>query len=340
MDELLRELIDAPGVSGHEDRVRDCILARLPPGLATATDALGNLVVTLGSGAGGPLFVAHMDEIGFVISEVRADGFLRLKPLGGIDPRTVFGRSLRVITDAGEVAGVLAVKPPHLMQDRKKEMGEVPAVTDLLLDIGARSAEEATELGVQVLDPAVVTKEPLTLHGGLLCARALDDRLGCAILVRAIERLVADPPQGPVRFAFTVQEEVGVRGAALLARSLRPEMAFAVDSVSSADWAGAERRLSPAMLGQGVCLRVIDNSCIIPPAFRRELTALAAEEAIPLQTVFSGGGTDARAFQPEGARVMALAFPVRYTHSCVELAHPGDIEATIRFVCAIARRYA
>jgi len=340
MDELLRKLIEVPGVSGCEDRVRACIESHLPPGMATATDSMGNLVVTLGSGEGGPLFVAHMDEIGFVVSEVREDGYLRLKPLGGIDPRTVFGRSLRVITQSREVAGVLAVKPPHLMQDRKKEMGEVPAVTDLLLDIGARSAEEVEALGVKVLDFAVVSKQPLTLHGGLLCARALDDRLGCAILLRALERLAADPPEGPVRFAFSVQEEVGVRGAALLAHSLRPELAFAVDSVSSADWPGAERRLSPAELGRGVCLRVIDNSCIVPPAFRRELVALAAEEKIALQTVFSGGGTDARAFQPEGARVMALAFPVRYTHSCVELAHPGDVEATIRFVCAIARRYA
>jgi len=123
MDDLLRELIEVAGVSGYEDRVRECILSHLPPGLPTTTDEMGNLVVTLGSdgAAGGPLFVAHMDEIGFVVSEVREDGFLRLKPLGGIDPRTVFGRSLCVVTEAGAVAGVIAVKPPHLMQDRKKE---------------------------------------------------------------------------------------------------------------------------------------------------------------------------------------------------------------------------
>ena len=340
MDALLEELICTPGIPGHEDRVRTLIEGRLPPGVATSTDAMGNLVVTLGEGGGGVMFVAHMDEIGFVVSEVRDDGFLRLKPLGGIDPRTVLGRVLRVVTEEGEVCGVVGVKPPHLMTDRSKEMGEVPRVTDFLLDLGTRSAEETAGLGVKILDYAVLDKSVHVLNDKYLCARGLDDRAGCYILLRALGRLVGEDLKGRVHIAFSVQEEIGLRGAALLARKHELEYAFAVDSVTTADWPDVGSDLSPARLGEATCLRVLDNATVIPPAFRKELEALAAEEGIPLQVVFSGGGTDARPFQAEGPQVMSLAFPLRYTHSAVELVHQDDVEATIDLVCAVARRYA
>jgi putative aminopeptidase FrvX len=340
MDDLLRTLIEVPGIPGYEHLVRELIAARLPAGVATETDAMGNLVVRIGGDEPPTMFVAHMDEIGFVVSEVRDDGFLKLKPLGGIDARTVFGRALRIVTERDEIPGVAGVKPPHLMQDRASEMGEVPPVTDLLIDIGARSGEEAAELGVKVLDFAVLFKELRVLNEKLLCARALDDRLGCYILLRAMERLLDGSSVPPACFAFSVQEEVGLRGATLLARRHALEYAFAVDSVSAADWPGAPRELGPAALGAGACLRVLDNASIIPTAFRREIAALAEEEEIPLQIVFSGGGTDAKPFQTEGPQVMSISFPVRYTHSAVEMAHVDDVEQTIRLVCALARRYA
>lgn len=340
MDELLRELIEVPGIPGYEDRVRALVEERLPEGVATQTDAMGNLVATVGEGEKACLFVAHMDEIGFVVSDITAEGFLKLKTLGGIDPRSAFGRVLRVVTAKGEVPGVVGIKPPHLMKSREKEMAEVPGVSEWLLDIGARSREEAQALGVSVLDFAVWDKNPRVLNGRIWCARALDDRVGCYVLLRAMERLAEERFTWKVHFAFSVQEEVGLRGATLLARKFPCELAFAVDSVSTADWPGVSRDLSPARLGEGTCLRVLDNASVIPVAFRKELEALAAKERIPLQTVFSGGGTDAQPFQVEGPQVMSLAFPLRYTHSAVELVHKDDVEATIRFVCAIARKYA
>jgi putative aminopeptidase FrvX len=164
MYELLEELVGVPGIPGSEDRVREFIAGRLPSGLRTATDTMGNLVATLGSGDPSLLFVAHMDEIGFVVSEVREDGFLKLKPLGGTDPRTVFGRLLRIVTGEGELPGVVGVLPPHLMRNRSKEMGEVPAVTDLVVDIGASSRAEAEGMGVRVLDFAVLEKSFAVLN--------------------------------------------------------------------------------------------------------------------------------------------------------------------------------
>lgn len=339
MDELLEELILAPGIPGYEDRVRELVAARLPDGVPAATDSMGNLVATLGDSGPAVMFVAHMDEIGFVVSEVRDDGFLRLKPLGGIDPRTVFGRAVRVVTETGEVAGVVAVTPPHLMRDRAREMKDVPAVEEMLLDVGARSGGEAADLGVKVLDFAVLAKTPRVLNGKYVCARALDDRAGCWVLLRALERLVADGCGGTVHFAFSVQEEVGLRGAARLARAHALEYAFAVDSVSTADWPGVGSDLSPARLGQGACLRVLDNATVIPPAFRKELEGVAREHGIPLQTVFTGGGTDAKPFQAEGPQVMSIGIPLRYTHSAVEMAHTDDLAATVDFVSAVARHY-
>ena len=340
MDELLRELLAVPGVPGYEDRVRELIERRLPAGTETATDTMGNLVATIGAGQKAMMFVAHMDEIGFIVTQIRDDGFLKLKPLGGIDPRTVFAHALRIVTESGELGGVVGVKPPHLMAAKSKERSAVPPVTDFLVDIGASSAAEAADLGVRVLDFAVLYKSPRLLNGKFLCCRALDDRLGCYMLIRALERLKGAALTWKVHFAFSVQEEVGVRGAELLARSYDLDMAYAVDSTSTADFPHVDKDMSCAVLGGGVCLRVLDRSSIIPRAFTKELSGVASDAGIPLQVTFSGGGTDARAFQPEGARVMSIGFPLRYTHSAVEMVHTDDMEQTIRFVCEIAKRYA
>jgi putative aminopeptidase FrvX len=224
------------------------------------------------------------------------------------------------------------------MRDRAKQMNEVPLVTDLIVDIGAATREEAEGLGVKVLDFAVLHKSVRLLNEKYVCARALDDRLGCYILLRAMERLHADrAPACRIHFAFSVQEEVGLRGARLIARRYPVQRAFAVDSVSAGDFPQASPDLSPAAMGGGTCLRVLDNAAIIPRAFTDELVALAEREEIPLQIVFTGGGTDAGAFQPEGPQVMPISFPMRYTHSAVEMVHIDDIEQTIRLVCAIAR---
>ena len=337
MDTLLQTLVGTPGIPGHEHLVRAVVEEALPAGLTRELDAMGNLVVSLGSGEPTRMFVAHMDEIGFLVSEVREDGFLRIKPLGGIDPRTVLGRRLRIVGARGAVDGVVGVVPPHLMRDRAKEMSDVPAVDRMLVDIGARSLAEADALGVRVLDQAVLRKDPGTLGAHLWCARALDDRVGCWVLVKAIERLMGGGHAGTVRFGFSVQEEIGLRGAELLARRLAPEYAFAVDSVSSADFPEVDASLSPARLGEGPCLRVVDNATVIPPAFRDEVAAVAEAAGIPLQIVFSGGGTDAKPFQAVGAHVISLAFPLRYTHSSVELVHRHDAAQLVDLVCALAR---
>ena len=191
-----------------------------------------------------------------------------------------------------------------------------------------------------MLDFAVPEKRLRVLNDKLLCSRALDDRLGCWVLLRALERVRNADLGARVHFAFSVQEEVGLRGADLLARQLEVTHAFAVDSASAADFPGVGADLSPARLGAGACLRVLDNAAIVPRAFTSEIRELAAGHSIPLQVIFCGGGTDARPFQPEAALAMPLGIPLRYTHSMVEMAHADDVEATIDLVEAICGRYA
>ena len=340
MDESLRELIEAPGIAGYEDRVRTWIDGRLPASVERSVDSMGNLVATLGEGERSILFVAHMDEIGFFVTEVRDDGFLKMRAVGGIDPRAMFGQALRIVTERGELPGVVAVTPPHLMQDRVREMAETKPVGEWMVDIGASSAEEARALGVDVLDFAVPEKHCRVLNGKYWSGRALDDRVGCWILLEALSRVQFRDLAARVHFAFSTQEEVGLRGAQLLARRIDADHAFAVDSASAADFPGVGADRSPARLGAGTALRVLDDAAIMPRAFTRELQELAEAESIPLQVIFCGGGTDARSFQPEGARVMALGIPLRYTHSMVETVHADDVEATIRMVEAIIGRYA
>jgi putative aminopeptidase FrvX len=337
---LLQELLDVPGIPGYEYRVKEFIASRLPGEIETTADSLGNLVATIGEGDRAMLFVAHMDELGFVVSEVREDGFLKIKSLGGIDPRTVFGRSIRIVTETGTIFGAAAVVPPHLMTNREKEMGTVPPITDLLIDIGAQSKAEAHSLGVKLLDFAVIEKTFHVLNGKYLCARALDDRLGCFILLEALDRLKSEQLNWKVHFGFSVQEEVGLRGAELLGNRLELDMAFAVDSASSADFPETRQDLSPARTGKGPAFRVLDNRAIIPPAFTKELVGIAEKAGIPHQVIFTGGGTDIGAIQSKGARVMPLAFPVRYTHSAVEMVHIDDVESIIELICAIVEHYA
>jgi putative aminopeptidase FrvX len=153
------------------------------------------------------------------------------------------------------------------------------------------------------------------------------------VLLKAMERIGS--PSAKVHFAFSVQEEVGLRGAGLLARTYEVDQAFAVDSVSAGDFPGVRSDLGNAVLGAGPCLRVLDNAAIVSRDFTARLEEIAKGAGIGLQVVFSGGGTDARAFQPEGPQVMPLAIPMRYTHSAVEMVHLDDVDGTIALVCAI-----
>lgn len=340
MLELLRELVNVHGVTGYEAGIREAIEAKLPAGVEKTVDGLGNLIATIGSGEGGIIFAAHMDELGMVVADIRDDGFLMLKSLGGIDPRVMAGRVMRIKTAKGETKGVVGVKPPHLMFGDRTEMKEVVPFEKMYLDIGADSADEVREMGVEVLDPVTFDKTFEVLNGKYVSARGLDDRAGCAIQLLALEALAGKALKKKVHFAFTVQEERGLRGAQLVGAKFEAQYAFAIDTASSGRTPASDRSMGPAVLGGGPALRAIDNRHISDPAFVREIKEIGEKNGIPMQVIFTGGGTDIAAIEVQGPKSLPIAFPARYTHSPVEMACLEDFENMVKVITVIVEHYA
>lgn len=325
--EELREITRIPGISGYEEKVREKIEEWIEPYADYTVDTIGNLIVELGEGETKAVFMAHMDEIGLLITGIRPDGKLTFRKVGGIDDRLLYGRHFDVITENGKLDGIIGVLPVHLNLERKFET--VPWHR-LVMDIGADSREEAEALGVKVLDYAVFKKHFAVLNDRYVSTRSLDDRFGVVALVEAIKDLVDHDLDGKYVFAFTVQEEIGLKGAKFLAQKYSPKYAFAVDSFGCcADLTGDVR------LGGGAVIRAVDNSAIYTRRLARRVAEIASKNEIPLQVGVTGGGTDASVFQDK-SEVLALSVPIKYLHSEVETLHLGDLEALIKLIEAIA----
>jgi putative aminopeptidase FrvX len=331
MLETLKELIYVPGISGYEDGMREFIKDRLGSGVRTEVDNLGNLIVPLSKGPRSIVLMAHMDEIGMVVTKLEDDGSLRFRKVGGIDDRTLAGRMVEIKTAKGIVPGVIGMKPIHLMADRSETQKTIPA-EDLFIDIGARDKKEAKTLGVKMLDPVVLKKDFMVMNKKYVSARGLDDRCGCAVLLDVFERLKKEKFKQGVTIVFSVQEEVGLRGARAIANTLHPDYIFAIDSMSSTDGLGIPKITEPVILGHGPALRVIDNLAMASPVLREYLLALAKKKRIPIQIGVTGGTTDGAAVQECGSAMMPLAFPLRYTHTPVEVIHLDDLENLSRLV--------
>uniref|UniRef100_UPI0025CD9918 M20/M25/M40 family metallo-hydrolase n=1 Tax=Thermococcus sp. TaxID=35749 RepID=UPI0025CD9918 len=252
---------------------------------------------------------------------------LTFRKIGGIDDRLLYGRHLDVITENGKLDGIIGALPVHLNLERKFDT--VPW-SRLAIDIGAESREEAESLGVKVLDYAVFKKHFAVLNDRYVSTRSLDDRFGVVALVEAIKDLVDHDLDGRYIFAFTVQEEIGLKGAKFLAEKYSPKYAFAVDSFACCgDITGDVR------LGGGAVIRAVDNSAIYTRSLARKVAAIASRNKISLQIGVTGGGTDASVFQHK-SEVLALSVPIKYLHSEVETLHLDDLETLIKLIEAIA----
>ena len=325
--EELREITQIPGISGYEEKVREKIGEWLEPYADYTVDTIGNLIVELGEGEPKGIFMAHMDEIGLLITGIRPDGKLTFRKIGGIDDRLLYGRHLDVITRSGKLDGLIGALPVHLNLERKFD--PVPW-NRLVIDIGAESREEAEALGVKVLDYAVFKKQFAVLNDRYVSIRSLDDRFGVVALVEAIKDLVDHDLDGKWLFAFTVQEEIGLKGAKFLAERYSPKYAFAIDS-----FACCNNLTGDVRLGGGAVIRAVDNSAIYTRRLARKVAEVASRNGIPLQVGVTGGGTDASVFQHK-SEVLALSVPIKYLHSEVETLHLGDLEALIKLIEAIA----
>jgi len=330
LQELTRQLTETYGPSGQEDAVRALIQTETAS-LADEinTDALGNLIVIRKATHQGEhgrkvMLAAHMDEIGLVVTHVDKKGFVRFAPVGGVYLETLYGG--RVMFANGQV-GVLGVEQKEL--DKKDQH----PLDKCFLDVGATSRDDAP---VKVGDVAGFWREFQT-QGRRWIAKAFDDRIGCAILIQVLRELKESPHE--LYFVFTVQEEVGLRGATTSAYGVAPEIALAVDVTDTGDT--PESPPMAVSLGQGPAIKVRDGGMIAHPGVRRWLIQAAEAIQVPYQLeVLEGGTTDAMAMQVSRAGVPAgtVSIPCRYIHTPSEMVDSQDVrQAVDLLVTALSR---
>jgi len=333
-------MIKVPGVSGFEDDIRDCIREKVEAmGLNATEDNLGDLLVTVGDKGPSVVMIAHMDELGLIVSKIEEDGSIRIRKVGGIDDRTLVGRVVEIKTQKGMVTGVLGLKPPHLMtdaDDRKKVM----TWQEVRVDVGTRRKKETEKLGIRVLDPMVFKKDITYIGKDLICARAVDDRMGCAIILDVLEKLKGAKLPIRLTFAWSVQEETGLKGAKVIGFNLRPDYVFAVDTMTTTDGPGMGETFEKVLIGGGPAMRMFDNEAIASPKMRKLVEEVAKAAKIPLQYGTGGGATDGAAMQDFGCLMMPIGIAMRYTHSPVEIASIKDMENASKLLVKIAERIA
>ena len=338
MINTLKTLCALSGVSSFEDEVRDYIRQRVTP-YATdlRVDAMGNLIV-LKKGAratGNKLMLcAHMDEVGLIIKSITEDGYLKFGCVGGIDRRVLLGK--QVALGEQKVTGVIGLKAIHMTtaEERKK----VPKLEEYYIDIGVKSREEAEKLvGIGVC--GVFVSDVVEFGDGMLKAKAIDDRVGCAVLVKLLEE---DLPMD-CTFVFTVQEEVGTRGAFGSAFSVTPEIALVLEGTTAADNPALDESLQVCWPGKGPVLSWMDGGSIYDRGLFELLRDLADRNGLPWQMKhYLAGGTDASAIQrtKSGVRVAGISAAVRYLHAPSSVANISDMEHMLTlarlFVGAVA----
>jgi len=346
MDErelLLKELSEVAGVPGYEEEVR-AVMRKHLEGVAEITqDQLGSFIAALPGPEGSPrvMLAGHMDEIGFMVSHITDDGFLRLQPLGGWWEQVMLGQRLEVITSQGRVIGVTGAKPPHLMD--QEERSKIVQKKDMYLDVGASSKDEVAALGIRLGDP-VVPVSPFTVMGRekTYLGKAFDDRVGCALAIEALREMAAEKERpNALYIAGTVQEEVGTRGAKTTAHRIDPEVAIILEVSIAGDVPGIKPEESAVKLGKGPTLLLYDAR-MIPNLRLRDLVIQTAEkEGIPLQFgLMPGGATDGAMIHMHAAGVpcVVLGVPARHIHSHASIIRRDDYDNTLKLLLAVLRR--
>ncbi|MCR4424631.1 MAG: M42 family metallopeptidase [Firmicutes bacterium] len=322
---LIRKLVETYGPAGSEDHIREVIEAEVAPYVDDLrVDAIGNLICKVGPRGNPPeepkriMVSAHMDEIGLVVSFIDDKGFLRFSPAGGFVPHTLVGER---VTFANGTTGVIGSEKVDDIKDIKIEK--------LFIDIGARDRADA-ESRVRIGDAAGYRHDFVDL-GERMVAKSMDDRVGCAVAIEAMKRI--RPAVAEVYVVFTVQEELGLRGARTSAYGINPHVGLAVDVTTWGDT--PEAAPMPVSLGKGVAIKAKDTSVVVHPGVKNFLIGLAERNGIPYQIeVLDRGGTDAGAIHltREGVPSGAISIPCRYVHSSSEMVDAGDVQAAIRLL--------
>ncbi len=346
--DLLRRLCETPGVAGREERVR-ALVKKSAKGLfdTVTTDPMGSLICTRkatkkparGKTASRVLVAAHMDEIGFYVRHIDDQGFVWLNPAGGFDARNLFSRRVLVCTDSGDHLGVMnpGGKPLHIAspEERKK----VPELEEFFIDLGMDT--ETVRKTVKIGD-YVVMHEPFVEQPKKLISKALDNRVACYVALEAVRKIAnskaaAAKHAADIVVAFTVQEEVGLRGATTAANAVGADIGVGLDTTLAVDTPGVPESMRVSKHGDGVAIMVQDSSMIADYELVNDICALATKKKIPHQRcILPRGGQDGAAIQRSGAgaRCVAIVCGTRYIHTVTESVDRIDLQAQIDLLAA------
>ena len=323
MEALIKTLAEAWGPPGYEHEIRNLIRAEVESVADEITvDPLGNLICRVGSGEKRVMTAAHMDEIGLIVGHIDRQGYARFASIGTLFPAALLGARVRF---ENGVIGVIGVE--HQYTRRR----ELPALNGFYIDISANGDGNAA---VQIGDPGAFVGDVIW-RGERVIGKSLDNRLGCAIQIETMRRVKAQGTPHSVYFVFTVQEEVGSRGAGPAAYGITPDLALVLDGTSAGDQPHGKRMA--ITLGGGAAIKTRDTGLIVPPAVRDLLVRRAEEADIPYQLeVLEAASTDGRTIQIARAGVPtgAISYPLRYTHTTSETADRGDIQAVVDLLVA------
>lgn len=330
--ELLKKICETPGASGFEKPIRDLIIEAARPLVdSISTDSMGNIVaVKKGKSSRRMMVAAHMDEISFIVTHIDDDGFVRFHTLGGFDPKTLTAQ--RVIIHAKEdIVGVMGCKPIHLM--KAEERTKAVAISDFYIDTG-RPADEV-KANVQVGDP-ITRERTLIQMGPCVNGKSLDNRVSVYILLETLRALQDVEIPIDLYAVFTVQEEVGLRGAINAAGHIDPDFGLGLDVTIAYDLPGAQPHEVITRLGEGTAIKIMDGSTICDYRMVNYLKGLADQHAIKWQPeVLPAGGTDTagvQRFGKHGSIAGAISIPLRHMHQVIEMAHESDIDHSIQLL--------
>jgi endoglucanase len=343
--QMMKELTEAPGVPGQEGPVREVMARYLSPLGEVITDNLGSIVARKnganvdGDSAPKILLAGHMDEVGFLVTMITDEGFLKFQTLGGWWEQVMLAQRVLIRTHKGDITGVFGSKPPHILPaDERKKMVDK---NDMFIDIGVMSKEEAIEVGVRPGDP-VIPICPFTVMANdkMLLAKAWDNRFGCALAIEAMRQAGDDHPN-IIYAGATVQEEVGLRGAATLGHLVNPDVALSLDVGIAGDTPGVKKHEAQGKMGGGPVILIYDGSLIPNLKLRNLFVDVAEQENIPYQfDSIAAGGTDGGRLQlgREGVPSINIGVPARYIHSAASMINLDDFNNSVKLLVAVLKR--
>lgn len=349
---LLEQLCAIHAVSGREDAMTAFIRDILRPLVdEVSVDRLGNVVGVL-KGSRAPecrlMLQAHMDELGLIVRNITEGGFLLVERIGGVPEKSLPGQRVDIMNDAGElISGYVGTKSHHVTTPEEKF--KVPGIHDMFIDIGAFSREDVARAGIQVGDPIAYHPNFHRFGSGMICSKALDDRVGVFVLLETLKALAKDRPACTLIFAFTVLEEFSIRGSLPTVTATKPDAIISVDITIAPD-TPIDKPLHPVALGQGPAMKMMDfhgrgtlGGLFSSPRLRRFIERTARENGVPLQREVIVGIITDPAFQlyldDKGYVIAALSIPQRYSHAPVQMCHETDVRYTLQLLKAVCQAF-